>query len=191
MSDAASLVGELVSDDELRAESAAQALARLGPAALDLLGPLFQAPQEQARWWAVRVAAEIPGDRAAQQMLAALEDQEPSVRQAAAVGFRQRPRSEAAAALAQRLEDDDPLTARLASDALAALGDPALPDLRRAAVSPRPSARVHAVRAMALMRRPAAISDLFAALDDPSTLVGYWAERGLEDLGVGMVFFRA
>ena len=95
----------------------------------------------------------------------------------------------AAAALARRLADSDALLARLASDALAALGAAALPDLRRAAASSAAGTRLHAVRALSLMKTPAAASDLFAALEDPSTLVQHWAERGLEDLGVGMVFF--
>jgi HEAT repeat protein len=47
------------------------------------------------------------------------------------------------------------------------------------------------VRALSLLKDRAAIPDLFVALDDPSTLVRHWAEQGLEDLGVGMVFFRA
>jgi HEAT repeat protein len=190
MTDAGSLVGDLLSDDDVRAETAVQALARLGPQALDLLAPILGAPEAESRWWAVRAAAEIPGVRSAQLLVAALEDREASIRQAAALGLRQHPSGVAAAALAQRLDDEDPLTARLASDALAALGEPALLELRRAARSVRPSARIHAVRALALLRSPAAIPDLFAGLDDSSTLVSHWAERGLEDLGVGMVFFR-
>jgi hypothetical protein len=39
------------------------------------------------------------------------------------------------------------------------------------------------------MHDPAAISDLFTALDDPSPIVEHWAQRGLDGLGVGMVFF--
>lgn len=184
------LVDDLLSDDEARAEAAVQAVARLGEPALDMLAPILRSEDGETRWWAVRAVAEVPGPRAAAILIRALEDGEASVRQAAALGLRLRPAGEAAAALAQHLQDRDALTARLASDALAALGEPALPELRRAVQASHRAARVNAVRALALLKSPAAIPDLFAALDDSSTLVGHWAERGLEDLGVGMVFFR-
>jgi HEAT repeat protein len=187
MSTMASLVGELLSDDEARAEASVHALARLGEPALKALLPLLESPEGDTRWWAVRAAAAIPGPRSAAVLIAALQDGAPEVRQAAALGLRLHPSDEAVAALVQLLADDDPLTARLASDALAAVGEAALPDLRRAASAD--GARTNAVRAMALMKKPAAIPDLFAVLDDPSPLVRHWAERGLEDLGVGMVFF--
>ena len=40
------------------------------------------------------------------------------------------------------------------------------------------------------MKDPLAIGALFSVLGDPSSIVTYWAEKGLEDLGVGMVFFQ-
>jgi len=189
MSEAAHLVGELLSDDEGRAEAAVLALGRRGAQALDILLPLCDSPEAETRWWAVRAAAEILDPRASAALAAALEDDDLAVRQAAALGLRLQPNPGAAAALARRLADSDALLARLASDALAAVGVAALPDLRRAAAASAPGTRIHAVRALSLMKNPAATSDLFAALEDPSTLVQHWAERGLEDLGVGMVFF--
>jgi HEAT repeat protein len=191
MSEAARLIGELLSDDEARAEAAVVALGRLGEPALELVLPLLDSPEGETRWWAVRAAAEIPDMRAAAALTAALQDDDPAVRQAAALGLRLQPMPAAAPALIRRLADPDPLTVRLASDALAAVGAAALPDLRRAAASGDAGMRIHAVRAMSLMKDPAAVPDLFAALEDPSTLVRHWAERGLEDLGVGMVFFAA
>lgn len=191
MSEATHLVGELLSDDEARAEAAVLALIEQGEPALRLLLPLFHAPDAEARWWAVRVAAGIPDPRSVAALATALEDPDPAVRQAAALGLRLQPSADTAAALARHLDDPDALAARLASDALAALGGAALPELRRAAQDGQPRARIHAVRALSLLKDQAAIPDLFAALDGSSTLVRYWAERGLEDLGVGMVFFRA
>ena len=187
MATMASLVGDLLSDDEARAEAAVLALARLGEPGLDALLPLLESPEDDARWWAVRGAAAIPGPRSATALIAALQDRAPGVRQAAALGLRLQPSNEAVSALVHLLADADRLTARLASDALAAVGEAALPELRRAASAD--ASRTNAVRAMALMKKPAAIPDLFTALDDPSPLVRHWAERGLEDLGVGMVFF--
>jgi HEAT repeat protein len=189
MSKVHALVGDLLSDDEARAEAAVAALARLGEPALDALLPLCESPEVDTRWWAVRAAAAHPDDRASRVLTTALEDEAPEVRQAAALGLRLHPSSDALPGLVRLLGEVDPLGARLASDALAALGGEALPALRTAAVDPL--LRPNAVRAMALMRAPAAIPDLFAALDDDSLLTRHWAERGLEDLGVGMVFFRA
>ena len=51
-------------------------------------------------------------------------------------------------------------------------------------------ARINAARALAEMRVEAAIPILFEALDDPLSIVVYWAEEGLERLGVGMTFFK-
>src|SRR3990172_2188071 len=128
MSDAAHLVGELLSDDEERAEGAVLALGRRGASALDIVLPLCDFAEAETRWWALRAAAEIFDPRASAALAAALEDPDLAVRQAAALGLRLQP-------------------------------------------------------------NPGAAADLFAALEDPSTLVQHWAERGLEDLGVGMVFF--
>jgi HEAT repeat protein len=191
MSDAERLARELLSDDETRAEAAAAALAQLGEAAFDAVSPLLKSPDDETRWWAVRAAAAIPGPRSASALIAALDDAAPQVRQAAALGLRLHPAAGAATSLIHLLGDSDSLAARLASDALAALGPAALPELRPAAASPDAATRIHAVRAMALLRAQAAIPDLFVALDDPSTVVRHWAERGLEDLGVGMVFFSS
>ena len=189
MSDAGRLARELLSDDETRAEAAAAALAQLGEPAFDAVSSLLQSPEDETRWWAVRAAAAIPGPRSDSALLTALDDAAPAVRQAAALGLRLRPAVGATAALARHLDDPDALTARLASDALAALGPSALPELRLAAASPDAAVRINAVRAMALLKDQAAIPELFIALDDASTVVRHWAERGLEDLGVGMVFF--
>src|SRR3990172_6409327 len=131
MSDAAHLVGELLSDDEERAEGAVLALGRRGASALDIVLPLCDFAEAETRWWALRAAAEIFDPRASAALAAALEDPDLAVRQAAALGLRLQPNPGAAAALARRLADSDALLARLASDALAALGAAALADGRR------------------------------------------------------------
>jgi hypothetical protein len=40
------------------------------------------------------------------------------------------------------------------------------------------------------MQEPETIAALFRAIDDPSSIVSHWAEQGLEDLDIGMVFFE-
>jgi HEAT repeat protein len=189
MPNLAHLVADLSSQDEARAEAAVAALSRLGEPALDLVLELLDSPSGEARWWAVCAVSAIPSPRVAPALASALDDPDPLVRQASALGLRLQPSADAAPALARLLADPDSLTARLASDALAGLGPSALPELRRAAQAAEPGTRINAVRALALMKNQATIPDLFSALGDSSTLVLFWAERGLEDLGVGMVFF--
>jgi HEAT repeat protein len=46
------------------------------------------------------------------------------------------------------------------------------------------------VRALARIGDQRAIPALFRALDDESALIEYWATKGLEDMGVGMIFFE-
>jgi HEAT repeat protein len=187
--DPASLVADLSSLDERRAEAAVSALAELGEPALVATLPLLQSTSAENRWWAVRVAAAIQSPQSSQALAAALDDGEPLVRHGAAVGLRLQPSAAAAPALVSRLGDSDRLMARLASDALAALGASALPHLRRAVRSSDVATRIYATRALALMDEPGVTTYLFNALDDTSSLVQHWAERGLERRGVGMVFF--
>jgi hypothetical protein len=52
------------------------------------------------------------------------------------------------------------------------------------------NARVEATRALAEIKDPRCISPFFAAIQNgDSPLVEYWADQGLEKLGIGMSFF--
>jgi HEAT repeat protein len=87
------------------------------------------------------------------------------------------------------LGDHDRLLARLAADALSALGEAAISPLTKALRSPNASVRSEAARAMSTIDDQAVIAPLFSVLDDPSLLVIHWAEEGLARQGVGMTFF--
>jgi HEAT repeat protein len=87
------------------------------------------------------------------------------------------------------LEDEDHLLARLAGDALIALGSLALPQLIQTLESGHPAAQIEAARALALIGDINAIAALFAAWQGDSAMVQYWAEIGFEKMGVGMQFF--
>lgn len=182
-------IDDLLSSDEDRAEAAVSALAPMASEARAALQPLLASPDAETRWWAIRAIAALPDDGAAGLLCSALEDPSIGVRQAAALGLRNHPAPEAIPVLTGLLGDADPMLCRLAADALAAIGEPAVPHLERALASPAPSA-MYAARALALMKATAAIPALFGALDHESSIARYWAERGLDDLGVGMVFFR-
>ena len=82
------------------------------------------------------------------------------------------------------------MLARLAGDALAAIGERALPALEETMRSSNPASRGEAARALAKMGIPAVIPILFSAAEDPSSIVQYWVEEGFERLGVGMVYFK-
>jgi len=183
------LLVELTSGDESRAETAAGALARLGklavPALLDLLG----SPEADRRWWAVRTLAQIPAvDRGA--FVNALADPSAEVRQAAALALSSNPNPEALPALILALGDPDSLVAALAAKSLVRIGNAAAPGLIEAAWGGPQAARIHALRALAELRDPRAIPVLMKAIEEDSAVLKYWAEEGLQRLGLNMVYIK-
>lgn len=184
-------MGDLTSGDDARAERVVPHLSAFGDAAIDALLSLMKSDNLDHRWWAVRALAEFEQPSARNGLCRALSPRNPpAVRQCAAMGLREHPTAGALPALIAALQEKDRILSRLASDALAALGPSAIPELQKAIRSSDPAVRIQAVRALALMKEPGTIGTLFSVLEDPSSLVTYWAEKGLEDLGVGMVFFE-
>ncbi len=166
-------------------------MAAFGDAAVDELLPLLKSGKLDHRWWALRALAEFEHPSAQDALCNALADGNPlALRHCAAMGLRENPTPRALPLLISALHEQDRLLSRLAADALAALGPSAIPELQEAIQSTDPSVRIEAVRALAKMHDPQAIGALFSVLDDPSSLVTYWAEKGLDDLGVGMIFFE-
>jgi HEAT repeat protein len=178
------------SGDDERAEAAVRALAARSPAALPALGEWLTGPDAEARWWAARALAELDDPRVPALLRQALGDADPDVRLCAALGLRRRPSPEAIPDLAGLLGSTDRLLARLAADALIAVGSAATEALLRVMERGSPAARLEAVRALAGVGDTRAIPALFAALDEESALIEYWANEGLERMGVGMAFFK-
>lgn len=189
MADISSLLDDLFSGDDDRAEAAAQQIGEFEKSAVSPLVDKLDASDSDLRWWAVRALACIDQPEAKAAISGALEDKDPSVRQCAALSLRERPVPAAIPQLIEILQDDDRLLARLAADALVAIGDPAIAALIVAMQSSDSNVRVEAVRALAFMRNEQAIPHLFSALDDPSPWVTYWAEEGLRNTGMEMLFF--
>lgn len=183
-------IEQMTSGDDVLAEGAVEALTARGPAALPRLAELLRSEDADERWWAIRALSAIDDQGVPPLLIRALDDESALVRQAAVLGLRIHPSPKAIPALSQALEDHDRLTAQLASDALAACGKDAVESLGHALLSPVSSVRIEAARALAGMDDPGVISLLFRALDDSSVSVNFWAEHGLERLGVGMVFFN-
>ena len=121
---------------------------------------------------------------------AALAAIDPELRAAAvyALGLRSEP--EAVGLLTACLADSSSFLARTASDSLQRLGPAAVPALIEALKSPDAQTRGLAARALALLADKSAIPALFNALEDESAVVEFWADEGLDRMGVGQVYFK-
>jgi HEAT repeat protein len=180
----------LSSGDDSRAEPAARQIAAQGEAALPALQPLLTHPNADTRWWAVRTLADLHGVDVVPYLMQALADSEPGIRQCAARGLQERPDERALPGLIAALQDDDSLVVRIAANALVAAGEMAVPALLQAAQDGSQKSQLEAMRALALIGDQRSIPFLFEALDSDSMLMEYWANQGLERMGVGMVFFN-
>ena len=188
--DAASLLIQLTSGDDQRAEAAALALADLGEKILPTLRSLLLSPNPEVRWWATRALAELDTPLVVPLLIKSLQDVAIPVRQCAALALSYRPHDSAVTYLVAVLNEPDRLLAHLAAVALIANGAAAVPALLEVIQSGPQAARLEAVRALALIGDHRTIPVLFEALDDDSAMVEYWADEGLQRMGVGMTFFR-
>ena len=190
MPDVQALLADLISGEDARAESAASGLAQHGQPAVPLVLALLEFPEGRRPV----VGHPCPGRTGGSGSCSGVDPfpggPTASVRQCAALGLRLRPSVEAMTALLQALSDPDRLVARLAADALAALGTQATPDVMAALASEKAAIRIEAARCLALIRDPDSIPALYNTLDDPSVIVHYWVEQALDRLGEGMVFFK-
>ena len=186
------LLSELLSGDDERAEKAAHALMQNQQAALPELYKLLESPDPDQRWWAVRTLAGCePTQQTTRSLVAALEDPSSEVRQSAALALCHQPTPEAIPALIRSLDDPDPMLASLAGNALSLLKAAAVPALMDALEQQHsPAARREIVRALAEIGDPRAIPALMKAIESDSALLQYWAEHGLEKLGLGMIFVK-
>jgi HEAT repeat protein len=189
------LIDELLCGDENRAERSARSFPTYGEEGLQVLATLFSQPEPDARWWAVRALAafdSVEYPQAGDVLISALQDSDVSVQACAAVGLRKNPSPAAIPNLIELLSHSDKLLARVAGDALVAQGKSATPvlvNLVEDLVADHNTAKVEAVRALALIGDPASISTLFTVWDKGSSMVQHWAEKGLNDMGIGMAFF--
>jgi len=184
------LLNELLSGDEGRAEAAVPALAALGAEALPALREAARSQNSDSRWWAVRVLAEIPETGAAE-LAAFLRDAQPEVRQAAALGLLGAPAEESVLPeLIRALDDPDPITAGLAGNALVKAGQAAVPHLLEVLKGNRQEARIRALRSLAELKDPRSIPAMLNILQEDSAVLGHWAQEGLERLGLNMIYIK-
>ena len=191
MSDAFKLFLEsIAAGDDARTEEAAQALGALGDAVLPSLREMLTNADVDRRWWATRALAVVGTLAARELLIATLDDPDRDVRACAAHGLGELGAEEGVAGLVHRLADSSPLVCRVAADSLARIGPPAVSALIDALQVEDTLTRIGAARALSHIQPQEAIPALFAALDDPSATVTYYANEALERMGVGLVLFR-
>jgi HEAT repeat protein len=184
-----SLLKDITSRDEARAEKAVPALIELGEEAIPALLDLTNSADVDARWWALRTLAQSPLARTVW-LVPFLNDPAPEVRQCAALGLANKPDESAVPPLVKALSDEDTLVGNLAVKALVNIGKPAVPSLIEKVKSGSQSARILALRALVEIRDPRAIPVMMQVMDEDSALLQHWAKEGLERLGLDMVYMK-
>lgn len=180
---------ELTSGDDDRAENAIPDIVKMGAAAIPPLLELTRSDDIDSRWWAVRALAASPHVRTSD-LIPFLGDSNPEVRAAAALGLSHHPGEDALPVLVKTLGDSDPLTAGLAANALVKLGKPAVESLIEAATKGDPRIRILALRALTELKDHRAIPVMMKCIQEESAVLGYWAQIGLERLGLDMVYIK-
>jgi phycocyanobilin lyase beta subunit len=183
------LLVELTCGDDTRAEAAVLELAGRGAEILPSMKALLDSQEVDARWWVIRTLAQM-AEPPSDWLVAALTDPADEVRQCAALALYHHPEGNAIPGLIRLLADLEPVCAEVAADALIATGSEALPALLAILENGSHKARLEAVRALACIGDPRAIPALMAALEEDSLSMQFWAEEGLERLGLGMVYLK-
>jgi len=192
-----SLLNDLTSGDEARAETSVSSLIKFGADAIPALMDLTNSSNSDSRWWALRTLAQSPLLQT-EWLVPFLSDSAPEVRQCAALGLASKPDEMAINPLVQALSDEDTLVSNLAVNALVKIGNATVPSLI-GVVKHRPepvegsasqSARIHALRALAEIRDHRAIPVMMQVMDEDSVLLQHWAKEGLERLGLDMVYMK-
>ena len=110
------------------------------------------------------------------------------MRAAAALALCNHPDESAIPALINILSDDDSLTAGLAGNALVKIGSPSVPSLLTVMSEAPTSIRIIVLRALSEIRDHRAIPVMMKSLSEESAVLQYWAQEGLERLGLDMVY---
>ncbi len=189
MPDLDDLLADLTSGDETRAESAVPGLVTLGAEALPALLDLAHSPDPDQRWWAVRALAETPRTRT-EELFPFLSDSSAEVRQAAALALSTRADESAVPALIHALYDEDSMVAGLAGNALGRVGAPAVPALLEVLNDAPQAVRIQVLRALVEIKDHRAILAMMKVMQEDSALLQYWAQEGLERLGLDMVYLK-
>jgi HEAT repeat protein len=183
------LLSALLSGDESRSEAAVGGLVEIAETATAALLALRQSTESDHRWWAVRVLAAMEHTQT-EWFVPALADPAPDVRGAAALALAAHPDGAAIAPLVSLLSDEDNVAAVMAVHALAKIGSEAVPQLVEAFEGAPRRGQIQIVRALAELRDARAIRLMLNAQAQDSAALQYWAQQGLERLGLNMVYLK-
>jgi HEAT repeat protein len=183
------LLAELTCGVEARAEAAVPLLAALGETIVPSLRGLLDSTDADIRWWATRTLASLPSPDLSL-LLSSLSDSALEVRQCAALGLCSHPSEAALPLLVRGLSDADGILADLSARALVAVGKPAVESLLEVLKDAPQSARIHAMQALSEIADPRSIRPMIESMSENSAMIQYWAEAGLERMGVNMVYMK-
>jgi HEAT repeat protein len=190
MPDLRALLSDLTSGDDQRAKRASAEIVQRGETALPALQACFIGGNPDAQWWVICTLASIPSPAIIPFLEAGLASSLPALQQSALLACRLQPFPDLVPAILPLLGAPDKLTARLAGDALIAQGNAAVPPVLARVESADKLPPSEAIRALAKIQDERAVPTFYRLLEAPSPLLQHWAEIGLENLGVGMVFFK-
>jgi len=183
------LLKDLASGEDALAEPASVQLAGIPTEAFPALQQMLQEGGVETRWWALQTLAQF--EQADPAWFAPLlDDPAEEIRAAAALALWHHPALAYAGRLSDMLDDPSSLVTSLASNALIAIGSEAVPALLDRLREGPPQAKIQAARALAEIRDPRAIPALMDSLENGSAVVRHWAEQGLDNMGLGMVYFN-
>lgn len=182
-------LADLTSGDDERAEGSIPAITSLGSAVIPSLLDLTRSDDTDIRWWAVRALAASPHTRTVD-LIPLLSDSAPEVRAATALALCHHPHEDAVEALIHSLSDEDALTAGLAGNALVKIGSPSVPALLKVMNEAPNSIRIVVLRTLSEIRDHRAIPAMMKCLGEESAFLQYWAQEGLERLGLDMVYMK-
>jgi HEAT repeat protein len=177
----------LVGQDESAAEAAAVELAAHGEGAVPGLLQLLDSQQPDHRWWALRSLAAMDNPQT-DWFLRGLRDSREENRAAAALALAIHPDPRAIGLLIGLLSDGDNVTAVMAVNALAKIGNEAVVPLINAYDGAPRRAQIQILRCLAELRDHRSIPLLLKAQGESSAVAQYWAQEGLERLGLNMVY---
>jgi HEAT repeat protein len=183
------LLAEITSGDEARAEAASAQFPNHGENGIVTLARLLENEDADLRWWAIRTLSRFKHPQTREYFHRGLTDADIAVQQCAALALRENPDPRSFPTLIDLLGHPDQMLARLAGDALIAAGKEATPTLLDIVENGSQASRLEAVRALAFIEDQRSIPTLLKLIDEDSILICYWAEEGLTKMGVGMVFF--
>lgn len=183
------LLAAIAQEDDEAAEAVIIELTRIDGAAKGPLLDLYRSPDADQRWWAVRGLAalaeadEINRDGATPALVNALCDQDDAVRCVAALALGQLQAASAIPSLILLLSDTSGWVRGAAADALALMGEAAVPALGEALQDEREGVRVRAAYSLRKICSPKSARWLFPALNDPNPIVHTYAYETLDQLG--------